>query len=697
MPRKSTSKQTRGVVNAVARILNSTSTNQTKSNKRQQRRRRRNISTTRLAATQRQRVTTRAGSKNSTVITGSEVVNSIPFFLSDSNDEAIFSVIPANPCYWKGTNIAQQAANYSAYRPLQWSYTYIPQVSVNHNGIVQAGTLWDAVVSRDALSQTLMTSPGGALSQVWSKFGRRVNLRGLQQKLYNCNGELAQSTNPFLFVAYNRGATKLDGTDDYVIPGTFVIHYKYLLTNKLGASNIYGRTNNFVWATGTLDKTHAHMSFVVRTGKLPPLTVLDIDNGKLLNHGTEINGESLVGDVYWNDPSVNETEGIMVGGDETLQYLTDLQYTNDPDDGWVTVDKYYGPMSYEMTYGLPGTLTVMVSPTALLGNQHSKGSVAITAWIGTRKLDKTASGIFTGGYFCYIPYTSSTYVRGVSSLGKHSNWLYFNYTWTTALQIRDEPPEWVMCPPWAGAKLEDHNPEPETDAPTEDTYPNGLPVLDPSIIPNPTPVTLSGYTYLLPQTTQIIQPGTHYVIRANGIVPYIMKRFVNESPILYDPTVLSKSYFVVDDEHTTIDSTLIQNDYYLVYGHFPAIYDTGISPTDFTAVRIELTTTPPENPVWKTYYLNPIQNTGEISIIAEDAEGITDQQKINPIKLLEPKIPTQIMAQLGSATYKSIKIDVVLGEYTVIQTEFNVIPNLDGGFYAAQFLGTPSQPINYQL
>lgn len=701
MPRKNLSRQILGALNAVASKQKTQSIKKNKKNS--NKRRRKVVGQTRLAATQRQRVITRSGNKNMTIISGSEVVNSIPFYLTDAHDEAVFSLIPANPCYWKGTNIAQQAANYGAYRPLRWSYTYIPQVSVNYTGIVQAGTLWDAVVSRDALSQTLMTSPGGALSQVWSKFGRNVPLKGLQQKLYNCNGDLKQSTNPFFFVAYNRGATQLKDLEEYVIPGTFVIHYRYAFYNKLGASQIYGRINNVSWATDDIDRSHAHMSFVVRGGKAPPVTVLDIDNGELLNQGTKIDGSSLTGDVYWNDPSPNETTSIMLGGDLTLQYLTDIEYTNDPDGGWATVDTYYGPMSYELTYGLPGYITIMVAPTQLLGSSKEKYNCSITAWIGTRKIDKTAAGAFSGGVFCYIPFTSSTYVRGVSSLGKHSNWLYFNYTWTSALTITTEPPSWMMCPPWAGAKLEDHHQIiDEDDAPTEDDYPNGLPKLDEDIIPSVrkvyTPVTIQ----VLPQASKILSKGTYYALKGLGVVPFILKRFEVASDVLYDPATLPIDYYIVDNDNSTVDDTVVPtDDFYAIYSAFPYIIR---SQNAFALTQLEYMVylkngQKPSSTVG--YCLIPNSN-GEIDVVL--ASEITDPVAgLNAVNLPESIQQCTIMAYTGKVWVNAIQISytsttnedgTTTKKYVCNQLEFHALPKLSPfGFYHGNMLFT--DPQNY--
>lgn len=573
MPRRN-SKQTVRVTTTVAgngkrRTTKTTTTKQNNTN----RRRRRNVSRTRLVATQAHRVTTRSGSKDTTIIRGSEIVNAIPFQLTDTED-AIFGVIPANPCYWLGTNIAQQAANYGAYRPLRIRYRYIPQVSVNHNGAVQIGTLWSTAVSISALSQTLMTSPGGKLAQCYATFSKNIPLSGLQQEFFNTNGELKQSTNPFYIVAYNRGASKNNENEQYIIPGTIIIDYVYKFTNKLGSSMIYGRINNVKWSEFELDKAHANMSFVVRNGGLPPLTTLDIDDGKLLYNGSTVGSVSsaLVGDVYWNDPGANSTEGIIIGSEDlTWQYLTDIEYAHDPEGEWTTITTYYGPMSYNRTYGVPGMITVFIAPAKLTENEHAKYNVAIQAWIGSKKIDRTAASIFNGGMFCQLPYDQTIYIRAKSNLGKHSNLLMFNPTWTSAITVRSDPPTFSVCPPWGGAKLEDHNTVlPEEDAPDEETNPDGFPTLDPSQIDVADPIDVPSIKFLHPHKSQILSPGNYYAMLFTGALPVLSKGFTIDKDTLYDPLQFRQDYYIASQ----VDNPEIPMDLSALFGTFPFFTDT---------------------------------------------------------------------------------------------------------------------------
>lgn len=663
------------------------------------------ISKTSLAATQRQKVNTRRGATNNTIISGSEIVNSVPFKLEEDGS-VVFSLIPANPCYWTGTNISQQASQYTAYRPIRFGYTYIPQVSVNHDGIVQVGTLWCTSVSSTALSQTLQTSPGGCMSQVWSRFSKNVPLSGLQQSKFNTNGELAQSTNPFMLVAYNRGATQLDDSGQYILPGTLIIHYTYKLFNKIGSGAVFGRINSFSWGSD-LDRSHANMSFVVRKGSLPPVTILDIDDGVLKYNGSTLNptvSATLVGDVYWNDPAVTSTSSIIVGEDLTIQYLTDIQYTNDLSEPWVTVDTYYGPMGFDITYGLPGYITVFVTKNKLLTQDNrEKYSLGINAWVGSKKFDPTANSVFSGGYFCQLPFNSDIYIRGVSNLGKHTNVLYFSHTWTSALTLQTDPPAFNVCPPWAGAKLEDHHTvEPEDDAPNEENTPEGIPELSPDDA-DPIDATYAPEFWIRPQTSSILSPGLYWAIWYDGRLPFPCESFTVDQETLYNPTILDPHIYILNEDQFKT-TWRPPGGKCTITGVFPMFTsDNYTTPTDYQALFFKTS----EN--YKDYKLVPDESSGNIHLVEYDADDDEDLL-LNLMSLPEPPEPFTIFAGYDGKLLRFGQVTVTPGDpdsegnptpgtYNDIPGPFNVVvdvakyghglPDPIKGFYHPDYLQTP--------
>lgn len=98
-------------------------------------------------------------------VAGCDLVRPVPQNVTSKTDLGeLFSVIPANPAYWTGTRVAQLAPGYQQYRPLAFTWEYIPQVAVTQPGTVTMGTLWDTSVNNNDLQQTLVTSNGGLIT-----------------------------------------------------------------------------------------------------------------------------------------------------------------------------------------------------------------------------------------------------------------------------------------------------------------------------------------------------------------------------------------------------------------------------------------------------------------------------------------------------------------------------------------------------
>lgn len=171
-------------------------------------------------------------------VQGCDLVNSLPSEVN-TDENFIFSTITANPCYWSGTRIAQVGAMYMNYRPIRMVFCYVPQVSVNQEGTVVMGTVWNGSAPQSNLQQTLFTSNGGMMTQCYVPAVTEIKLgSNLPQNIFNTNGPLEQSTNPFMFFAALRGAR--------VVPGYFYVMYEYEFKNPLGEAWDFGvryRTN----------------------------------------------------------------------------------------------------------------------------------------------------------------------------------------------------------------------------------------------------------------------------------------------------------------------------------------------------------------------------------------------------------------------------------------------------------------------
>lgn len=125
------------------------------------------------------------------------------------------------------------AAMYLNWRPLKMYFCYVPQVSVNQEGTVVMGTLWNGSAPSNNLQQTLFTSNGGLMTQCYVPAVSEVKLgSNLPQNMFNMNGPLEQGTNPFMFMAALRGAN--------VVPGYFYVMYQFEFKNPVGEAWDYG-------------------------------------------------------------------------------------------------------------------------------------------------------------------------------------------------------------------------------------------------------------------------------------------------------------------------------------------------------------------------------------------------------------------------------------------------------------------------
>lgn len=178
---------------------------------------------------------------NNMTVIGKDLVYASPgsSVSNTPSDGAAFAIIPANPCYWSGTRIAQVAAGFQHYKPVKLSFEYVPQVATTQSGTVYMGTLWDTAVPDSALQQSLLSSNGGMSTQVYNGCVSNVHLSGnLPQSLFECGGNMSsQKANPFQFIAVTSGAGD-------VVPGYFYVSYEYVLHNPIGAGKLYQTVNH---------------------------------------------------------------------------------------------------------------------------------------------------------------------------------------------------------------------------------------------------------------------------------------------------------------------------------------------------------------------------------------------------------------------------------------------------------------------
>lgn len=249
------------------------------------------------AAHVRPRFTILSRSNRHCVVSGCDLIYKIPATLT-SNGDALFSIITANPAYWKGTRIGRIAPAYQTYRPIFFKISYIPQVAVTQPGTVFMGTLWDMAPPLDNLQQSLLTSNGGQMTQCYIPADSTVALgRNLQQNLFKMSGALSTDTNPFLFCVGVAGAD--------VIPGYIYVTYKYELRNPIGDSWTF--INSGITNVGELPEQSATANGTVillnSNGQLGPGTILDRESGAttFLYHGSPVELDAQTQVYYLNN------------------------------------------------------------------------------------------------------------------------------------------------------------------------------------------------------------------------------------------------------------------------------------------------------------------------------------------------------------------------------------------------------------
>lgn len=176
------------------------------------------------------------------VVFGRDLV--LPFEMDETLKEpGVIQVIPANPVLWTGTRVAAIGSGYQYYRPIRLTMTYIPQVPVTVSGCVTCGTLWQQSALLDNLQQTLLTSNGGVMAQVYLSFRSNVLLgTNLPQQKFETTGEAAaQQGNPFNWYMMLSGVADGDRTIAQN-PGFVYVDWEYEFVNAQGKDTAQAET-----------------------------------------------------------------------------------------------------------------------------------------------------------------------------------------------------------------------------------------------------------------------------------------------------------------------------------------------------------------------------------------------------------------------------------------------------------------------
>jgi len=167
-------------------------------------------------------------------VSGKDLVYKIPTNITNSAANVI-AVIPSNPAYWLGTRIATIAKGYQNYRPVKFNVHYIPQCAATQAGNVIAGTIYHEAPSIDNLQQSLKTSNGGMITQVFKPATSTIKVgTNLQKNLYRVGGDIDDDSMPFYFIAIAIACKDIN--NNAVVPGYFYVDYTYIFKNPIGGS-----------------------------------------------------------------------------------------------------------------------------------------------------------------------------------------------------------------------------------------------------------------------------------------------------------------------------------------------------------------------------------------------------------------------------------------------------------------------------
>lgn len=173
-------------------------------------------------------------------VTGKDLVYKIPTTITNSAANVI-AVIPSNPAYWLGTRVATIARGYQNYRPVRFHVHYVPQCAATQAGNVIAGTVYHEAPSVDNLQQSLKTSNGGMITQVFKPATSIVKVgTNLQKNLYRVGGDIDDDSMPFYFIAVAIACK--DTNNNAVVPGYFYVDYTFIFKNPIGGSIDFGNS-----------------------------------------------------------------------------------------------------------------------------------------------------------------------------------------------------------------------------------------------------------------------------------------------------------------------------------------------------------------------------------------------------------------------------------------------------------------------
>lgn len=275
-------------------------------------------------------------------VSGRDLVYTIPDNHIVDQDQPLIALIPSNPAYWLGTRIATVAKGYQNYRPVKFNVHYVPHCAATQAGNVIAGTIFHEAPSITNLQQSLKTSNGGILTQVFKPATSVVKVgSNLQKNLYRVGGDIDDDSMPFYYLAIAIACKNTDGQS--IVPGYFYVDYTYIFKNPIGSSVEFSNSglSTFTDQLTTMKTqnikliiTQPYISQTISLGVGTAIDVeYDIENQayNFLYNNTPIDPPDAYVWVLSNEQNNSFTSSQMQARNKTAITFS-LKFPNDPTD-----------------------------------------------------------------------------------------------------------------------------------------------------------------------------------------------------------------------------------------------------------------------------------------------------------------------------------------------------------------------------
>lgn len=275
--------------------------------------------------------------KTSARVSGADLVYTVPDTLPITADAVTIAVIPSNPAYWLGTKISQVARGYQNYRPIKFNVHYVPHCAATQAGNVIAGTIFHEAPPTDNLQQSLRSSNGGIMTQVFKPATSVVKVgNNLQKNLYRVGGNIDDDSMPFYYIAIAIACK--DSNNNRINPGYFYVDYTYTFKNPIGGGIEFANSGITKFNDQLTTMKKGNISLILcepKVGSNMTLgvgTMLDCEwstessGWKFYYNGTEVDAPNTYVWVFSNQQSNANTQEQMRAYTKTaINYDNELQ------------------------------------------------------------------------------------------------------------------------------------------------------------------------------------------------------------------------------------------------------------------------------------------------------------------------------------------------------------------------------------